>query len=106
MSESMEEAHETIHEHAGHADPWARCVAVLVSIIAAALALVDIGGKASQNAYMTCCRTTGRFIRPRTFARVVRTSEADLLASLRNAAAPAVQTRLKQARDLAAKLRD
>ena len=109
MSESMEKAHETIHAHAGHADPWARGVAVLVSILAAVLALADIGGKASQNAYLThhvALSNEWAFYQAKNVRSVVRTSEADLLASLPNAANPAVQTRIKQARDLAAKLRD
>ena len=43
MSESLERAQESIEEHASHSDPWARRVAVLVSVLAAVLALAGIG---------------------------------------------------------------
>ncbi len=52
MSKIAEEAHETIHEHGGHADPYAKRVAVLVSALAAALALTEIGAKSTQNEYL------------------------------------------------------
>ena len=53
VSESFERAHETVEHHAEHSDTWARGVAVLVSFLAAALAMTEIGGKAAQNAYLT-----------------------------------------------------
>jgi len=54
VSEAMEQAHETIHEaHHSASDPWARGVAVMVSVLAAALALAEMGEKSSQNAYLT-----------------------------------------------------
>jgi hypothetical protein len=105
----MERAHETIHEHAGHADPWARNVAVLVSMLAAVLALTEIGGKAAQTAYLTHHVTLSNdwaFYQAKNLRSVVRTSEATLLASLPSAGDPAVQTRIKAARDYAAKERD
>jgi hypothetical protein len=108
VSESMERAHE-IEEHAGHSDPWARGVAVLISILAAALALTDIGGKAAQNEYLThhvALSNDWAFYQARNLRSVVRTSEADLLASLPNAADPAIQARIKEAKDYAARMRD
>lgn len=105
----MERAHETIEEHAGHSDPWARGVAVLVSILAAVLAMTEIGGKAAQNAYLThhvALSNDWAFYQARNLRYVVRTSEADLLASLPNAADPAVQARIKQANENAARQRD
>ena len=100
MSEAMERAHETIHEHASHSDRWARGVAVLVSFLAAALALTEIGGKAAQTAYLThhvAVSDDWAFYQAKNLRAVVRTSEADLLASLPNAADPAIQARIKEA---------
>jgi hypothetical protein len=109
MSESMERAHETIEEHGGHADPWARGVAILVSFLAAALALTEIGGKAAQNDYLTrhvSLSNDWAFYQARNLRAVVRTSEADLLASLPNAQDAAIQARIKEARDYTTRMRD
>jgi hypothetical protein len=109
VSEAMERAHETIHEHGGHADPWARGVAVLVSILAAVLAMTEIGGKAAQNAYLThhvALSNDWAFYQAKNLRSVVRTSEADLWASLPNATDPAIQARIKEAKDYAARMRD
>jgi Domain of unknown function (DUF4337) len=109
VSESMERAHETIGEHADHGDPWARRVAVLVSLLAAALAMTEIGGKAAQTAYLThhvALSNDWAFYQAKNLRSVVRTSEADLLASLPNAQDPAIQTRIQQAQDYSARMRD
>ena len=109
MSESMERAHETIEKHASHSDPWARNVAVLVSILAAVLAITEIGGKATQNAYLThhvALSNDWAFFQAKNLRAVVRTSEADLLASLPNAGDPAIQARIKEAKDYADRMRD
>lgn len=109
MNESVERAHETIHDHASHTDPWARGVAVLVSILAAVLAVTEIGGKAAQNAYLThhvALSNDWAFYQARNLRSVVRTSEAELLNSLPNATDPAIQARVKAAMDYAARMRD
>jgi hypothetical protein len=109
MSESMERAHETIEEHAHHSDPRARGVAILVSVLAAVLALSEIGGKAAQNAYLThhvALSNDWAFYQAKNLRAVVRTSEADLLASMPNAADPAVQARIKEAKDYSTRMRD
>jgi hypothetical protein len=109
VSESMERAHETIEGHASHSDPWARGVAVLVSFLAAALALTEIGGKAAQNAYLThhvALSNDWAFYQAKNLRAVVRTSESDLLASLPNAQDPAIQVRIKEAHDYSARMRD
>jgi hypothetical protein len=109
MSEAMERAHETIHEHASHTDKWARGVAVLVSCLAAMLALTEIGGKAAQNAYLThhiALSNDWAFYQAKNLRSVMRNSEADVLASLPNAADPAVQARIKEAKDYAVRMRD
>jgi Domain of unknown function (DUF4337) len=109
VSESMERAHETIEGHAHHTDPWARGVAVLVSVLAAALALTEIGGKAAQTAYLTHHVTLSNdwaFYQAKNLRAIVRTSEADLLASLPDAQDSSIQDRIKQAQDYAARMRD
>jgi hypothetical protein len=105
----MERAHETIEEHGHHSDPWARGVAVLVSILAAALAMTEIGGKAAQTAYLThhvALSNDWAFYQAKNLRSVVRTSEADLLASLPNAQDPAIQARIRQAQEYSARMRD
>ncbi len=105
----MERAHEAIHEHASHTDKWARGIAVLVAVLAAVLAMAEIGGKAAQNAYLThhvALSNDWAFYQAKNLRSVVRNSEADLLASLPNAADPAVQARIEQAREYAARMRD
>jgi hypothetical protein len=109
MSESMERAHETIEEHAHHSDPWARGVAILVSVLAAVLALSEIGGKAAQNAYLThhvALSNDWAFYQAKNLRSVVRDSEADLLASLPNATDPAIQARIKESKDYSTRMRD
>lgn len=105
----MERAHETIEEHAHHSDPWARGVAVLVSILAAALAMTEIGAKSAQTEYIThhvALSNDWAFYQAKNLRSVVRTSEADLLASLPNAQDPAIQGRIKQAEEYSARMRD
>ncbi len=109
MSESMERAHETIEEHGHHTDPWARIVAILVSMLAAALAMTEIGAKAAQTNYIThhvALSNDWAFYQAKNLRSVVRTSEADLLASLPNANDPAIQARIKQAEEYSARMRD
>jgi hypothetical protein len=109
LSEIAEKANETIHEHAEKSDPWARGVAILVSALAAVLAITEIGAKATQNEYLTqhiAVSDDWAFYQSRNVRAIVRTSEAELLSSLPNAADPAVQARIKQATDYAARMRD
>jgi hypothetical protein len=108
VSESLERAHE-IEEHGSHTDPWTRRVALLVSVLAAVLALTDIGGKAAQNAYLTyhvALSNDWAFYQAKNLRAVVRSSEADVLASLPNAQEPEIQARIKEARDYSTRMRD
>jgi hypothetical protein len=110
MSEAMERAHETIHEapHA-HGDPWARGAAVLVSFLAAALALAEIGGKSAQNAYLThhiAVSDDWAFYQAKNLRSVVRGTEVSMLESLPNAGDDAIQARIKEAREYQARMRD
>ena len=109
MSEPMERARETIEEHGRRADPWARGVAVLVSFLAAVLALEGIGGKASQTAFLThhvALSNDWAFYQAKNLRATMRTSEADVLASLPTAQDPAVQARIQDAHEYAARMRD
>jgi hypothetical protein len=114
MSDSMERAHETIHEaHHGHADrhsdPWAIGVAVMVSFLAAALALTEIGGKSSQNAYLTdhiAVSDDWAFYQAKNLRVTMLASQIAILESLPNAADAAIQAKIKDARGEQARLRD
>jgi hypothetical protein len=109
VSEPLERAQETIDEHGNHAEPFTRGVALLVSILAAVLALTEIGGKSAQNAYLThhvALSNDWAFFQAKNVRSVVRTSEAEVLASLPNAQDPAIQARIKEAQDYSARMRD
>ncbi len=110
MSESMERAHETMHaEHHPHGDPWARGTAVLVSFLAAALALAEIGGKSAQNAYLTnhiAVSDDWALYQAKNLRQTVRGSEISILENLPNATDPAIQARIKEAKEYQARMRD
>ncbi len=112
MSESIERAQDTIHEaHHAHAqgDPWARRVAVMVSLLAASLALAELGSKSNQNAYLTqhiALSNDWAFYQAKNERAVTRDVEATLLEVLPNAADPAIQAKIAAARDYAARMRD
>ena len=105
----MERAHETIEEHADHSDPTARRVAMLVSALAAVLALTEIGGKSAQNAYLThhiAVSDDWAFYQARNLRAAVRESEIAMLGSLPNARDPAIQARIKDSEAYIARMRD
>ena len=112
MNETIERAHETIHEagHAGgHDQISARRIAVLVAVLAAGLSVVEMGAKSSQNDYLTshvALSDNWAFFQSKNARAVSRESEANILASLPNAADPSVQTRIKAAQDYAHRMRD
>ena len=112
VSEHIERAQETIHEaHHAHAqgDSSARSVAMLVSVLAAALALAEVGEKSAQNEYLThhiAVSDAWAFYQAKNVRATVRGSEAALLESLPTNADPAVVSRIKTAHDDEARLRD
>lgn len=112
MVDSVEIAQEHIHEahHAdSEADPWPRKMAVVVSILAASLAIAEIGAKSAQTAYLTHNITvsdTWSFYQAKNLRATVRHSQADLLESLPNAADPAIQKKIRDARSEEARMRD
>ena len=110
MSESMERAHETMEEaHHAHSDSWARGVAVLVSFLAASLALTEIGGKSSQTAYLTdhiAVSDDWAFYQAKNLRAVVLGSQASVLESLPNTSDAAIQAKITAARADQARMRD
>jgi hypothetical protein len=109
LNEVTEHAHETIEEHAHHREPRARGIAILVSLLAAVMAMAEIGGKASQTAYLThhvALSNDWAFYQSKNQRAVIKSSEADLLGSLPNATDPAIQGRIKEAQDYIKRMRD
>lgn len=110
MSEALEQSHHIQGHHAeAHSDTGARRVAVLISVLAAMLAITQMGEKASQNAYLThhiAVSDDWAFYQAKNVRSVMRSTEAAMLASLPNAADPAVQQRIKEATTYAARMRD
>ena len=106
----MERAHETMHgSHHAAGDPWARGVAVLVSFLAAMLALSEIGAKSSQNAYLTdhiAVSDDYSYYQAKNLRVVVLDSQVAVLESLPNAAEATIQARIKDARAEQARIRD
>jgi hypothetical protein len=112
VGDSIDRAQETITEaHHAHTngESWARVVAILVSLLAAALALADLGAKSTQNEYLTKHITLSNdwaFFQAKNARAVTRESEATLLEALPNNADPDNQARVQAARAYAARMRD
>jgi Domain of unknown function (DUF4337) len=109
VSEAIEHSVEEVHEHAAHGDGFARGVAVLVSFLAAALALTGIAEKSSQNEYLAAHIAVSddwSFFQAKNQRMTVRGAEASILQSLPNASDPAIQARIKAAEDYVARAKD
>jgi hypothetical protein len=113
MSETIEHAREGIHEanhaHALHGDTTARRIAVLIAVLAAALALAEMGEKGAQNEYLThhvAVADDWAFYQAKNMRATVLTVEAGILANLPNAAEPGPQAEIKRARENEARMRD
>lgn len=113
MAHPTEHAQEAVHHeaHGGHHgdNRNMKRIAVLVSCLAAILALVQVCEKRAQNDYLThhiALTNDWAFYQAKNLRAVVRTSEANMLETLPNAADPAIQTRIKDARDYIARMRD
>lgn len=109
VSKIAEEAHETIHEHGGHSDPYARRVAVLVSALAAALALTEVGAKSTQNDYLKnhiAVSDDYAFYQARNLRALVKETEARMLSHIANANDPQVQADIKADKEYMARMRD
>jgi hypothetical protein len=112
MVDPVETAHEQINEaHAEHGktDPWPRTMAVVVSFLAASLALAEIGAKSSQTAYLThhiAVSDTWNFYQAKNLRANLRNAQVAVLESLPNADSSAIQDRIKTARAEEARMRD
>jgi hypothetical protein len=109
VNKIAEEAHETIHEHGGHANPFAKRVAVLVSALAAALALTEIGAKSTQNEYLKdhiAVSDDYAFYQARSVRALVKDSEAILLSHITTADDPKVQADIKADKEYSQRMRD
>ncbi len=103
MSESIEQAqqglehaHEANAAHPAHNDSAARRVAVLISALAAGLALAEMGEKSAQNDYLAhyiSSSDTWAFYQAKTLRSALAGQQVDLLDSLPNAADPEVRKR-------------
>ena len=104
--EGMEKAHEA---HVEHGDNGARRIAILISVLAAGLALAEMQEKGAQNAYMTKHIEVSddyAFYQAKKARSNLYANQAELLASLPNAADPAVQARVAAAKATAQRLED
>ena len=112
MSDDLERAQDGIehaHEAHQHGDGSARRIAILISVLAAALALAEMQEKGAQNAYLTRHIEVSddyAFYQAKTVRANVYSLHAELLASLPNAADPQVQKQIEAARATAARLED
>ena len=106
--EQLERAHESHGPHE-ETDHWARWMAVAVSCLAASLALVDLGAKSSQTAYLThniTASDTWNAYQGKNLRANMWNTQAVMLESLPNAADPTIQDRIKTALSEAARMRD
>ena len=91
------------------ATPWARRMAVMISFLAAVLALAEIGATASQTAYLTAhiAASESRGARQALAVRAkVNDTLVTLLSSAPNATEAAIQARIDAARAEEARLLD
>ncbi len=107
--EAAQEQLEKAHGSHDETDHWARWMAVAVSCLAAGLALVDLGAKSSQTAYLThniSASDTWNAYQGKNLRANLWNTQAILLESLPNATDPAIQERIKTAMAEAARMRD
>jgi hypothetical protein len=112
MVDPVETAHEQLEdarERHGDADPWPRRMAVVVSCLAASLALADLGAKSSQTAYLTehiDASDTWNEYQAKNLRATLWTSQVEVLRSLPDANAATIQDRIKAAIAETARLHD
>ena len=112
MVSPAETAHEQIHEAhhaAGEEDHWPRQMAVVVSILAACLAIAGIGAKSSQTAYLTNhigASDTWNFYQAKNLRANLWSSQVALLDSLPNSSDEKIRERIANGEKQAARLRD
>jgi hypothetical protein len=113
MGNTIEHAREGIHEahhaQALHGDTSARRIAVLIAVLAAVLALAEMGEKGAQNEYLThhvAVADDWAFYQAKNLRAAVLAAEAGILANLPNAADPGPQAEIKRAHENEARMRD
>ena len=113
MSELIEHAREGIerahHAHEAEGDTAARWVAVLVALFAAALALADVGEKASQTAFLMNHITMTddyAYYQSKNLRVSTLQNSVTILESLPDAATPAVAKRIQTAQAAQTVLKD
>jgi hypothetical protein len=112
MSDDLDRARDSIDEAREaheHGDGRARYIAVLISVLAAGLALAEMQEKAAQNEYLTQHIQVSddyAYYQAKTVRADLFTLHAQMLAALPNAADPAVQQEIAAARATAARLQD
>jgi Domain of unknown function (DUF4337) len=112
MVDPVDTAREQIaaeHEARGREDSWPRWMAVAVSVLAASLALADLGAKSSQTAYLThniSASDTWNAYQAKNLRASLWRTQATLLDSLPNAGDSAIQERIKTANAEAARMVD
>ena len=92
-----------------HTDTTARRIAVLIAVLAAALALAEMGEKGAQNAYLThhiALSDDWAFYQAKNARATVWAVQAGILANLPNAADAGPQAEIKRAKENEARLRD
>ncbi|MCX7381895.1 MAG: DUF4337 domain-containing protein [Alphaproteobacteria bacterium] len=111
--ENAKEAIEHVHHEHGHADEgkdnFSRNVAVMVGVLAAVLAIAELGEKGAQNAYLTYHITANddwNFYQAKNIRSNIYSLHADLLESQPNAAEPAIRKRIDDARANSRRLDD
>lgn len=111
MANPTEHAQEAVHHEAHHAgdNRAMKRVAVLVSMLAAILALIGVAEKRSQNDYLThhiALTNDWAFYQAKNLRAVVRGSEAALLETLGDPKDEKFAAKIKDARDYIARMRD
>jgi len=106
---AQEAVHHEAHGGAGHDNRNMKRVAVLVSMLAATLALVQVGEKRAQNDYLTnhiAVTNDWAFYQAKNLRAIMRQSEMTVLESLGNAQDGKIEAKLKDARAYIARMRD
>ena len=108
--ETIEHAHHHMTEGAEHEpDHFARNVAMLVAVLAAALAIAEIGEKSSQNAYLTFHITASddwAFFQAKNIRANLYALHADALEALPTSTVPTIRRKIDDARAEAKRLDD
>jgi Domain of unknown function (DUF4337) len=107
--QALEHAHEADAAHPAHNDRGARRVAVLISALAAALAIAEMGEKGAQNDFLAHHISTSdawAFYQAKTLRAAMAGQQIELLESLPNAADPDLRKRIEAAQAERARLDD